>query len=192
MSTQDFGQSTNPETDYLTNEERIQLRRLLSQPEEFPREFGSWIKEYISLNGEIQPFQVQGLSLRAPRTATVVTAENLGFTTSYSDLATVGPKLEDLGKGTYLVFYSSSAIANEFGAEPWMSVSINGATAVDLDSVHFHLSGSTGELPLFRSLIVDLPLGNNTLLCKYKRIGNGTTVATFSNRQLSALKVANL
>ena len=104
----------------------------------------------------------------------------------------MGPKLDGLSKGTYLVLFSCSAIANEFGAEPYMSISANSATATDLDSVHYHMSGSTGELPLVRALIVDLTEPSNSLVCKYKRIGNGTTVATFSARALIAIKIGNL
>lgn len=177
---------------YLTTDERAQLQRLLSQSTDFPKEFGAWIKEYIAVNGEMQQYQVVGLSQNTPRTAIVVTGENRSWDASYGDLATVGPSLDQMGKGTYLVLFSCSAIANEFGSEPWMSVSVNGAAAADLDSVHFHLSGSTGELPLFRALVLDLPNPKNTLVCKYKRIGNGATVATFSNRQLTAIKIANL
>lgn len=51
------------EDEFLTQEERFQLKRLLSKPEEFPRELGAWITDYMGTNGFFQKSQVQGLPL---------------------------------------------------------------------------------------------------------------------------------
>jgi hypothetical protein len=181
-----------PPNSYLTPEERDSLKRILASPEEFPREFGGWIVDYINLNAQLQPFQVQGLGLREPRTNQVVTSETLGWLNAYSDLATVGPSLDGLGRGTYLVTFGCQLLTGEASVDAYMSISINGATALDADGFSFQSSSLGIKVPLNRSLILDLTNPSNTIVCKYKRIGNGATVATFYARYLNAIRVGNL
>jgi hypothetical protein len=70
MSTYD-AEALNAETEqqkqkgegaFLSQEERQQIRRILKFPEEFPREFGAWIQEYIAVNGSLSRSQVEGLN----------------------------------------------------------------------------------------------------------------------------------
>lgn len=63
MSNLDTSPSEPDKDKYLTQPEREQLQRLLSQPEEFPRELGSWITDYVGTNAFLQKSQVQGLPL---------------------------------------------------------------------------------------------------------------------------------
>ena len=119
-------------------------------------------------------------------------AETRAWASSYAYLATVGPELTGLSRGTYLVQYRCQASVTESLAQAYMSVSINGATAIDADSVTFLTSGLTFTNNLTRALVLDLTDNENTLTCKYKRIGDGTTVATFFSSWLIALRVANL
>ena len=46
---------------YLSQEEREMVRRILRFPEEFPREFGGWIEDYVSTNASLRGYQIQGL-----------------------------------------------------------------------------------------------------------------------------------
>ena len=177
---------------YLTQEERASLQRILSDPSEFPREFGAWIVDYLGLNAELQPFQVEGLSLTAPRTDTIQTQESRGWDSSYGDLATVGPQLTELGSGTYLVIFSCEVQNQEAGVETHMSISINGATATDADGVALFTSSVSLNAPITRFIVLNLTLPKNTVKCQYKRIGNGATVALFKSRTLIAIKVGNL
>lgn len=177
---------------YLTPEERASLQRILSDPAEFPREFGAWIVDYLGQNATLQPFQVEGLALTAPRTDVVLTQESRGWNASYGDLATVGPQLTELGSGTYLVIFSCEAQNQEAGVETHMSVSINGAAATDADGVTLFTSSVSLNAPITRFLVLNLTLPKNSLKCQYKRIGTGATTALFKSRTLIAIKVGNL
>jgi hypothetical protein len=48
---------------FLSQEERQQVRRILKFPEEFPRELGAWVEDYMGTHGNFQKSQVQGLPL---------------------------------------------------------------------------------------------------------------------------------
>jgi hypothetical protein len=180
----------NPDA-YLNGEERTALQRLLSTPEEFPREFGAWIVDYLALNGSLQPFQVEGLSLTGPRSQSVLTAETRGWDSAYGDLATVGPQFTDLGSGTYLFLFSCEVQNTEAGVQSSMSVSINGSTAVDGDGVTVFTSSTSLNAPITRFLVLTLPLPKNTVKCQYKREGSGVTVATFRNRNIIAIRLGS-
>lgn len=180
--------STGPEN-YLTPEERETVKRLFASPEDFPREFGAWIVDYINLNAQLQPFQVQGLSLQTPRTATVNTAETRGWDASYGDLATVGPELTDLGSGIYLILFSGEVQNFEAGVESSMSISINGATALETDGVTVFTSSISLNAPLVRFIVLTLDKPKNTIRCQYRRVGSGATTATFRKRNLVAIRI---
>jgi hypothetical protein len=190
MSTPESVATGGPEQ-YLTTDERASLQRILSDPAEFPREFGAWIVDYINLNATLQPFQVQGLSLQAPRVAAVNTAEDRSWSSSFGDLSTVGPSLEGLGSGTYLVLFSCEVQNFEAGVESCMSVSVNDATATETDGVTVFVSSVSYNAALVRFLVLTLTNPSNTIVAKYRRIGNGTTVATFRKRNLVAIKIGN-
>ncbi len=175
---------------YLTTDERATLQRLLSQSTDFPKEFGAWIKEYIAVNGELQQYQVTGLSQRTPRSDSVATQESCNWTSSYVDLATVGPQLTDLSAGVYLVNYGAQIITHESASQPYMGISINGAAPVDADSMFLLASSGSIYAPSSKSLIIPLTLPSNTLRCQYKRIGSGASTGDFSGRYINAVKVA--
>ena len=180
-----------PNPDYLTEEERSTRARALTSPEDFPERFGAWLKEYVALNGKVNTHQIEGLSLRRPRSADVLTNENKTFSSTYGDLATVGPELTDLGRGTYLVMFGAEVLHQEADVETSMSISINGATALSADGVTYSTSSNSNRYPLRRYIVLDLPLPSNSILCKYRRIGSGATGADFRNRYLTAIRVGN-
>jgi hypothetical protein len=184
-----MSEMTNDQSGFMNTDERASLQRLLSFPEEFPREFGAWVLEYLAVNGTLQPFQVEGLSLSAPRTASVATSETRGWDSSYGDLATVGPTLSDLGPGTYLVMFSCEVQNTEAGVESHMSISINGATALDADGVALFTSSVSLNAPISRFIVLPLTLPKNTIKCQYKRIGSGASAATFRSRNIIAIRL---
>lgn len=56
-------QQEKGEKSFLSQQERDQLKRYLSFPEEFPPEFGTWLLDYLGTAGAFQKYQVQGLPL---------------------------------------------------------------------------------------------------------------------------------
>jgi hypothetical protein len=186
MSTTDV----NP-ADYLTADERAVRVRALTSPEDFPQKFGAWLANYVAINGKVNRHQIDGLSRLTPHTAEVLTSEAKSWDATYGDLATVGPELTDLGKGTYLVMFGAEVLHQEASVESSMTVSINGATALSSDGVTYFTSSNSNWYALRRYIVLDLPLPSNTLVCKYRRVGDGATTANFKNRSLVAIRVGS-
>ncbi len=130
------GQPRGPEPPFLTAEERKIRDRMLSAPEEFPRKFGSWIADYIAVNGlEIPASQVRGFNQFRPRVARNGSVVSIGGTTYVT--AAGGPRLDDLGKGTWFFLYGFQFATNE-GNNPGyglISPSINEETPSDGNAV---------------------------------------------------------
>jgi hypothetical protein len=190
MSTVDQPAPVSPDDD-LTADERANMTRVLSSPEEFPELFGSWIAEYVALNGKVQPHQIQGLSRLIPHAASVTADEGRFWEDAYGDVATVGPTLEGLGRGTYLVITSAEVLHQEASVNSRMSVSINGAAPSDDNAVSFFTTSGVNRYPIRRYLLLTLPLPSNTLRLQYKRIGKGSSGANFRNRYIVAIRVGN-
>lgn len=181
------------EGDYLTPEERTQLQRLFSSPEEFPREFGAWIKAYMEVNGEVLRSQVVGLQrFTAKQDVDSTTSGGTIAASTYGNLtpATEGVALSGLSEGTYLIMFGAEMGAGVAGKTCYMSISVNGAAAVDGDAV-FYYNGpgpSFSSAGVMRATLKTLSLPNNTITAKYR--SQDTTTCTFIGSWLVALRIA--
>ena len=182
----------NPEEDkYLSQEERDQLRRLLSQPAEFPREFGAWIQEYFSVNGSISQSQVQGLAALGVFSDYVASeaGEVTAFTT-YGDLATPGPVLFGLRDGRYIFLYGAqTVITSGSNDHAILSPSFNGVPASDTDSALAYLPAVQNHHTPMTARLKTLTNGNNTVVMKY-RTNTGASIA-FLRRWLIGIRYGN-
>ncbi len=168
---------------YLSQEERENLQRMLSFPEDFPTKFGAWLQDYISVNASLSRSQVIGLSQFTANYDRVVTTESRG-NTSFGDLATVGPRIDGLSDGTYVLLFGATILASGTTAGI-MGVSLNGATATDNDAAHAPNAPSTPATGVLASLSND---NNNSVVAKYRTVGGSVS---FARRWLIALKVGN-
>ena len=176
----------------LTDGERALLDKLFGNWLIIPDSFKASLADYVSQNSMIPVAQIRGFSQTVAHQHIIDTSETRAWSSSYGDMATVGPKLENLGAGKYLVMYGAQCQTTESGSEPFMSIDVNGAGATDADSVTVQTGSVTITLPMVRAQVIDLTESDNSIVCKYKRIGNGTTVATFFARWLIALRIGNL
>jgi hypothetical protein len=182
---------------FLSPEERQQMQRYLAFPEEFPRKFGSWIADYIAVNGlEIPASQIRGISQFRPEVATLASAVGIG-STSYVDGG--GPTMSDIAKGTYLFLYGFQFANNTGNNEGYglASPSINGAAAGDGDAVRTGFLLGTddalsdadkteGSSMYFK--IATLDLEENSITMKY-RVTDGALA--FTNMYIIAIKLSN-
>jgi hypothetical protein len=195
------------EQSFLSPEERADVKRMLKFPEEYPRELGAWVTDYVGTNAFLQKSQVQGLPLLFTQVADAVTTldatvqaledsqivvtyaevlteQTLTTGSSYADLGTVGPTLSGLVNGQYLILFGSFIRQSGTG-DHYVSISINGAGASDTDSSLF-IGG--GGASVTRAVVKTLSNGSNEIKMKYKQTFY-TADASFGFRWLYALKI---
>ena len=181
----------SPQVDELSEGDLALMERLFSNPRLWPDTAKVWIADYVSQNGLLPISQVQGFTQFTANQNVILTNEST-TSTSYTNLATVGPTVDDLSPGKYLIQYGC-ILGNTTGAgkTDWVSVSINGAAATDADGM-FYFNGpgaAFGSAFLFRPLIKDLTASTNSVQMKY-RSGDGTN-AQYNTRHLIVIRVAN-
>lgn len=181
-----------PVGEELTEGEQKLLDKLLSNWLLIPDAFKVAAADYVSQNSLLPIGQVQGFTQFIVKNDVIATSEDRSWANAYADLATVGPQLSDLSRGKYLVMFGCQLLTGEASVEAFMSIDINGAGATDANGLRFQSSSLGIEIPLMRAIVLDLTESTNSIVCKYKRIGNGATVATFFARWLIALRIENL
>lgn len=165
---------------------RDEIRQYLQDPLGFPEEYKGWLPEWITQAGiDIPIGQVIGFSTFAAQFAAVATQEN-STSTTYGDIATVGPTLSGLGPGRYILFYGSSYGSAQEG---FYSPMVNSTEAVDADALQT-LTTSAENIPGAFAVLKDLDQDSNTVQMRY-RIGSAGAGA-FKKRWLIALKYSNL
>jgi len=133
--------------------------------------------------------QIQGFSQYLARAAFVFTSESLTAGTGYHDLATVGPQIDGLPDGKYAIFVSALVTTGVAGAG-YITPNVNGGldnTPSDQDSGSLNTGSITATAMGFS--LHTLNQGSNTVKAQY--LANGAT-ASFNNRRLLVLKIANL
>ncbi len=172
--------------DGLTPDDIRRLRQMiLGDPTDFGSTFKDWVPNWVALYGLETPIsQVAGFARFTPQVAdTIITSETTA-STSYADLATVGPSITGLSDGSYMVIYSHTSSNNTGGFTAFMSISVDGVAASDDDMALATQVGSTAIQVTF----VTLTGGNHSIVAKY-RVNGGT--GTFGRRRLAAIKYAN-
>ncbi len=170
----------------LTEEELDRLERLLSVPIFFPKEFKTWVTDFAATNIPMIPFsQVFGSKLNVGRSAPFILAREAPVSPgSYGELTTEGPKITNIVKGEYLIFFG----ATEDGGFPNMAPSINGGTPSDNES----LKGKANPFPGFagsRAVKKTLPLeSNNTVEMLYK---NADANDRWAKRWMTLIRVGS-
>lgn len=185
---------SSPSLDSLTDAERLDLRRFLQFPEEFPPVFVSWLSEKVAVDGHFTTSQVDAFKQYLPQFSVIPTGESgAPNQPNYGDLATVGPKLEGLAAGKYLALYGFSLVGDDgSGTLAKAGISINGATPVEADTVPM-LRPNPLNLPIPQSAAIarvyDLPLPSNSLKLQYQDFFAGDA-GVFANRFLITLRVS--
>lgn len=154
---------------------RNEAATLLSHPLHFPDEFKRWLGDFVLTNIPMIPFgHIFGARQNTARSGDYVAASESTTSTSYTDLATVGPLIENIADGTYLLMYGVQCRAHA-------SISVNGAAASDDDSIW----GEEAAPAAGRMKIVSLKNNNaNSVKMVYKD-------GTFSHRWLVIMRLGS-
>lgn len=163
---------------------------MLNDPTSLPQNFKGWIPKYIEVNPPLLPIsQIAGFSQFTAQPADFVAATETTTSTTYGDLATVGPVLSGLPDGQYLFYYGCASKVGtvDSGQEADMSISVNASTPADMDAVITEIQNyGMGMIVVAKTLAAG---GNNTVQAKYKSV-DGSEVG-FARRWMIGLRFAN-
>lgn len=127
---------------------------------------------------------LNSIAERVPSTATVATSQTTS-STSYTDLATVGPAVT-VTTGTAAIVWAVARMQHSSGSgETSFSVAVSGATTIAAnDEWRGHQAGVTAANPNRFGVchfFTNLTAGSNTFTVKYKTSG---ATATFQDRDI--------
>lgn len=169
---------------FLSNEERQNVRRLLSFPEEFPPEFKEWLLDYLAVNiPQIPIGNIMGFSQYQAVVGTRVDGQGSTTSTSYVDLDGGNPIIEGLGAGDYLIFHGCAIESSGSTITARQTVKYNDETALSDNAI---MSDSTSIVSSSRVVTKTFTNNNNQIKCQYAVEGVGT--GYFQLRWLIALK----
>lgn len=157
----------------LTESQREDLDKMLGNPILFPKEFKNWMMDFVAVNIPLIPFShLFGSHVNIARSGNFVPTSESTASPTYTDLATVGPQLQHLADGTYLIAWGVTSRQRA-------SISVNGATPSDDDS----LWATEMNPPGTRMKIVSMKNNNdNSVKIQYKS-------GTFQDRWLTVIRI---
>lgn len=195
-------QQAGGEGAFLSHEERQQVRRILKFPEEFPKELGAWVEDYMGTHGVFQKSQVQGLPLlftqmqdtidRLDALSQIETDYESGAVsttaTGYVDL-TGGPEITGLDNGTYLCIAVAYVRNNsgDAGAARYQ-IHANGV-ATGIEGISYRSDGLDDNIVVAAVPAVSNGPASNTIKLMYKK-SDAAGTANFNNRFLIVMRVA--
>ncbi len=135
--------------------------------------------------------QIIGFQKFTTTTVTVfadqISGEQGTTSTTFTDLATVGPSLSGLLSGRYIVLFGASVRAPA-AQTMYMGVSLNGAS---VDTTHVCETQTASNSSLSHAFLTSLTGTTNTVVAKYAISGGGVN-GNARYRWLVALRYANL
>lgn len=132
---------------FLTGDERKDLQRSLSFPEDLPSKFKTWMMDYFAVNipqiplSQIVGFQVYKDAVEqaqadiiANQLKVYTATDNTSSSTTSGTYADMGPEVTGLVSGLYVVHFGA-AIQADNTFDSYVAVSVNGATPSDDDAL---------------------------------------------------------
>jgi hypothetical protein len=151
-----------------------------------PSDFMAYIVDFIQTSRlQIPIGQVFGFSQFTAQPATTISTSEATSSVTYTDLATIGPEINELSDGQYLLLFGAQ-IQPGAGANGLMSVEVNANAASDTDAVN--VPDNASNTSTSRAVIKTLSGGGNTITAKYRSTGGISS--TFLNRWMVAIKYA--
>lgn len=159
----------------------------LKNPILFPPAFKDWVADWYATNvPKLHVSQIFGFKLHSVYTADDVPGAEDPGGTSYGDMTTVGPTLENLANGMYVVMWGAHAFGSTSAVNIYMGISADGDTPSgqrEMQCQSTEMGFSVGRMAL-----VDFTAGDHqhSLQAKYKY---ASSTGTFKFRWLHALRV---
>lgn len=175
----------------LQPEERQLVSRLLSDPSALPQAFWAALIDRVIVDApaQIPVAQLQGFSQFNATHSFIFTLETRTSST-FGDLATVGPRITGLSDGKYVFYFGCAAWVATAGTgkEALMDIQINSAAVDGNDACVSEVAQ-----PVSIAIAVTKTIktgGNNSVTAKYASLDN-VTQASFARRWLVAQRIGN-
>jgi hypothetical protein len=169
------------------------LRAALASPLfSVPKPFETWMIDRVATSGFDLPIsQIVGFSQFTAQAAPTIGTSESTTSTTFTDLATVGPSLTGLPDGEYVFFFGAEADTATAGKIAAMALSIN-AAALGTPPIGDDCESRSDQLvSISRAVTATLSNGgNNSVVAKYAT-DDALAAAFFSSRWLIALRYAN-
>ena len=161
------------------------VRNIFDVSAEFLGQYKTWLEQNPP---SIPVTQILGFTGFTFQPATTISTGQATTSTTYADLATVGPSLQGLSKGKYAIFFGAQGQPTS-PTVGLMSLTVtNVAAATDTDSIVF---AAGANMSASRVVLKDLAQdGANGVAAQYRSSDGGSV--SFSNRWLIAVKYSNL
>jgi hypothetical protein len=161
--------------------EQADFDQYLKNPILYPEAFKDWISDWYATNvPKLHVSQIFGFKLQSMKVAENIATAESTTSASYVDLATVGPTIENISNGFYVVIWGCHC---SNAAEGFIGVSVDGATPTG--DLQMSVSGLAGAMAAVgRMAIVDLSTGDNNHTLKLMYLASSV-----QHRWLHALKV---
>ena len=189
-SAETAAQVAKGESTFLSGDERKQVQRLLSHPEDFPPEFKDWLLNYFAVNiPQIPISQITGFGQFTAIVGTRVDGQSTTTADSpnYVELDSGHPQITGLGKGSYLIYHGCALSHSLTTGTARQTLKFNDETAVSDNAI---LGEGQNIFSASRVVQKTFDTPNNTIKCVYAEEGGGT--AYFELRWLIAIKYANV
>lgn len=145
------------------------------------------LKTWLEQNPPAIPVsQIVGFNQFTFQPAPTIDTDESTTSTTFTDLATVGPTLGELSDGKYAIFFGAQGQPTSPSAGV-MSVQVNSTAAIDADSVVFTPGGN---MSVSRMILKTFTGGNTTLTAKYR--SSGGDLARFQKRWLIVVRYSNI
>ncbi len=170
----------------MTEEDRELLIKLLKNPLQFPEKFTGWLSNYIATNiPKIPISHIYGFKVEGVRVAPTITTSESTASTTFTNLTTVGPQLNGVADGLYIVFYGAKCMNGGFATSILMGVEVNGAAISSDNRIEAPQPGIAESMSFMVRVSND---DNNTFVAKYAT-ASAANPASFEKRWLVLLKV---
>ena len=189
VSSKDYAGSVD-DLGFSPEDERITkvVMKLWGAPLRYPREFKTWLPDYVALQiPDIPVTQIFGFLQFVPQISSRLTDDTVVTSRTFADpiSGAAGPTITGLPPGQYLILLGAVMAASSAATPFYVGVKVNTTEAVDSDSI---VTYTPTAVPGMTALAKTLSLDTNTITMRF-RTASGTALALY--RWMIALKYAN-
>ena len=173
----------------LSTEERILMQKILSNPLYFPKEFKTWLNDYLAVNIPLIPIsQILGFSTFSASIST--TTASFATTSNTYVTSSSGPSISAIPNGKYIFIYGTLATNSTLDKINYFSPSVNSAVPSDNNAAIWGTNPTNIHHGVTYCFLSTLSSSNNNRIDMEYRVDGGT--GNWKSRWLALIKYSDL